>query len=443
MKSSSTKLFPMLDTSPKGLGWPSVSGFNRIRRKFGSRMRSGQSPASNLAKLQTSFDPNDTIRSLRAHTWSIYDGQYLILMILGIFCLSVIEEPGALVKTSIATLLMLSLLLPITRQFFLPFLPIASWLVLFYSCSFIPAEWRPHIWVRVLPALENIIYGANLSNILSAHKHPILDVLAWLPYGIFHFAFPFVCAGVMFLFAAPGTLRVYARTFGYMNLIGVIIQLCFPCAPPWYEAKFGMAPANYSMGGSPAGLARIDALFGWNLYSSTFTASPLVFGAMPSLHSGCATLEALFLAHVFPKARWVFYSYVMWIWWATLYLQHHYAVDLIAGSLLAGLSFYVAKTKFLARLQPDKEFRWDYDYLEIGSGSSSERFDYGLYDLDSYHSEDDEWTVGSSSGISSGCRSPVSPSDDIQSVWSSASETLAATSEVDSSEVYIPVDDRR
>lgn len=364
-------------------------------------------------------------------------------MILGIFCLSVIEYPGALLKTLIATLLMVSLLLPITRQFFLPFLPIASYLVLFYSCRFIPAEWRPHIWVRVLPALENIIYGANLSNMLSAHKHAVLDVLAWIPYGILHFVGPFICAAVMFLFAAPGTLRVYSRSFGYMNLAGVLIQLCFPCAPPWYQNMYGLAPANYSMAGSPAGLARIDELFGLQMYTSTFTASPMVFGAMPSLHAGCATINALFLGHIFPRARWAFYTYVMWIWWATLYLQHHYAVDLIAGSLLAGSVFYIAKTKFLARLQPDKEFRWDYDYIEIGSGSGQERFDYGLYDLDNYHSEDDEWTIGSSSGISSGCRSPVSPTDDIQSVWSSASETLAATSEVDSSEVFIPVDDRR
>jgi hypothetical protein len=220
----------------------------------------------------------------------------------------------------------------------------------FFSLRFIPAEMRPHIWVRVLPALENIIYGANLSNIISAHKHPILDVLAWLPYGIIHFGAPFVCAGVIFLFAAPGTLRVYSRSFGYMNLIGVLIQLCFPCAPPCktlsiyrlcvflivelgYESMYGSAPANYSMAGSPAGLARIDKLFGLNMYTSTFTASPLVFGAMPSLHAGCATIEALFMAHVFPRARWLFYAYVMWIWWATLYLQHHYAVDLIAGSL--------------------------------------------------------------------------------------------------------------
>ncbi|KAI5817534.1 hypothetical protein BZA77DRAFT_309821 [Pyronema omphalodes] len=422
------KLFPgMLDTNTKvHLGWPSLSGLNRVRRKLGSRMRSGASPASNLSKLQTSFDPLDTIRSLRAHKWSIYDAQYLFLAVVGIFCLSVMEEPGALVRTSIATLLMISLLMPITRQFFLPFLPIASWLVLFWTCRFIPAEWRPHIWVRVLPALENIIYGANLSNMLSAHKHWVLDVLAWLPYGILHFGAPFICAAAIFLFAAPGTLRVYSSSFGYMNLIGVMIQLCFPCAPPWYESLYGMAPANYSMHGSPAGLARIDALFGLKMYTSTFTASPLVFGAMPSLHSGCATMEALFLAHVFPRGKWFFYSYVMWIWWSTLYLQHHYAVDLIAGSLLSGAVFYVAKTKFLARIQSDKEFRWDYDYLEIGSAKhAGEEIEMN------YHSEDDEWTVGSSSGISSGCRSPVSPSDEVHSVWSSAN------SEVDAKEVMV------
>ena len=121
---------------------------------------------------------------------------------------------------------------------------------------------------------------------------------------------------------------------------------------------YGLAPANYSMAGSPAGLARVDALFGLNLYTSTFTASPMVFGAMPSLHAGCATIEALFMGHVFPKGRIFFYSYIMWIWWATLYLQHHYAVDLIAGSLcmfhpptccIIVLTFHSVGTRFLRR----------------------------------------------------------------------------------------------
>jgi hypothetical protein len=98
--------------------------------------------------------------------------------------------------------------------------------------SFIPAEWRPDISVRMLPAVESILYGANLSNILSKHTSPLLDVFAWLPYGIIHFGAPVVCAGILFLFGPPGTLPVFARSFGYMSLTGVLIQLLFPCSPP-------------------------------------------------------------------------------------------------------------------------------------------------------------------------------------------------------------------
>lgn len=100
-----------------------------------------------------------------------------------------------------------------------------------------------------------------------------------------------------------------------------------------YENMYGMAPADYSMHGEPAGLARIDELFGLKMYTSTFNASPIVFGAMPSLHAGWATMQACFLSHLFPRARWAFFTYVLWVWWATLYLQHHYAVDLIGGSM--------------------------------------------------------------------------------------------------------------
>ena len=198
---------------------------------------------------------------------------------------------------------------------------------------FVPKDWRPPIWVRVLPALENIFYGANLSNILSAHKNSFLDVLAWLPYGIIHFGAPAVCSMFMFIFGPPGTAPVFARSFGYMNVIGVSIQLLFPCAPPWYENLYGLAPANYSIHGSPAGLARLDQLFGIDLYTSTFTASPMVFGAFPSLHSGSATIEALFMSHLFPQLQPLFIAYTMWMWWATMYLSHHYAVDLVGGSL--------------------------------------------------------------------------------------------------------------
>jgi hypothetical protein len=83
-----------------------------------------------------------------------------------------------------------------------------------------------------------------------------------------------------------------------MNITAVLIQIVFPCSPPWYENTYGLAPANYSVPGDAAGLKAIDALFGIDLYTSGFHASPMVFGAFPSLHSGWATLETLFMGHV-------------------------------------------------------------------------------------------------------------------------------------------------
>jgi hypothetical protein len=118
------------------LPWPTLKLLvpHRLRRKLRSKLRNRQSPASSITTLQTSFSPADTLRSLQSHRWTVYDGQYLILAILGIFSLCIIESPGALVKTVLASLLLFSLVLPITRQFFLPFLPIAAWLIFFYAC---------------------------------------------------------------------------------------------------------------------------------------------------------------------------------------------------------------------------------------------------------------------------------------------------------------------
>ena len=302
--------------------------------------------------------------------------------------------------------------------------------------------------MRVLPSLENILYGANLSNILSVHKHTLLDVLAWFPYGIGHFGAPIFCSILLFAYGPPGTLPVFARTFGYMNLIGVMIQIIFPCSAPWYEDINGFAPANYNMSGSPAGLAAIDDLFGVDMYTSKFTASPLVFGAFPSLHAACASLEALFMSHVFPRFRPFFILYILWICWATMYLSHHYAVDLVGGSIrtyetlkvatidadnssVAASSFFVANARYLPRLQRNKAFRWDYDFVDLGDQNDQVTTNYRLtHQDDPPNIDSDEWTIGSSTVYSYGAKSPStetrSPSDENYSLWEDTEPSLTA-----------------
>lgn len=420
----------MLSQAKPKIPFPiSIGHLNPIPHRYRlGRLRQkarGRYDPDDITSLKTSFNPLETIARVRSHRWTWCDLQYLFLLGVAVFSLSIAEMHVAF-KVAFAILMTILLLLPITNQFFWPGVPIWTYLLYFFTSRFIPAEARPHIWVKVLPALENVLYGANLSNILSAHTNVVLDVLAWLPYGILHFSLPFFVTGILFVYAAPGTAPVWARAFGWMNMIGVTIQLIFPCTPPWYETVHGLdVPAYYGMEGSPAGLARIDKLFGVDMYTTKFTTAPLPFGAFPSLHAGNATLEALFLSYCFPRLRPFFIAYVGWIWWATMYLSHHYAVDLVGGSLLAAGCFYCSRAWWLPRRQEGKANRWDYEWIERGERHASPDEEFGLPIYNKlghsrrHSSESDEWTLGSSSGFSSSSASASGSMSPVPNDWES------------------------
>ena len=130
---------------------------HRIRRKLRSKVRSRQSPSTTLSHLNTSYSPADTIESLRLHRWSFFDGQYLILIILAIFSLCIIPSPGPLVKTALSTLIITALILPVTRQFLLPSLPIWSWLVFFYACGYEPPSLACPFLMCIHPLAARIV----------------------------------------------------------------------------------------------------------------------------------------------------------------------------------------------------------------------------------------------------------------------------------------------
>ncbi|GAA5869108.1 hypothetical protein JCM1840_000471 [Sporobolomyces johnsonii] len=289
-----------------------------------------------VSRLEISFDVKLSIRRLKRYGWQWRrDWEYVVVGSLAAFSLIVMAQP-LLFKLFLVVAYTTALLVPFTSQFFLPATPVFSWLLFFYSSQFIPKSYRPHIWVSVLPTLESILYGANISDLLTRWTNPVLDIMAWVPYGVVHFVAPFVVAALLWVFSPPGAVKFWAAAFGYMNLVGVMIQIAFPCAPPWYELREGLVPANYNMRGSAGGLARIDSIFGGHGYENTFSGAPVPFGAFPSLHAGCSTMEALFLSHFFPKGR-VFY----WIY----YLTHHYLIDLVAGGSLTCAFFYYYLSK--------------------------------------------------------------------------------------------------
>lgn len=184
-----------------------------------------------LKRLDTSLDPRKTLDKLSKHQFTIWNtATWIFLAALAAFALFLNDV--VFLQILIPTAYVIALLIPATSQFVLPATPILSWLLTFFSARFIPSSWRPEIHVVLLPTLESVLYGANISDILTRYTHPILDILAWLPYGVMHFAIPFVLAAVLWVFAPKGAVQYFGKAFGFLNLIGVLIQLVFPCAAP-------------------------------------------------------------------------------------------------------------------------------------------------------------------------------------------------------------------
>jgi membrane-associated phospholipid phosphatase len=294
-----------------------------------------------VGRLDKSFSPTVNLNRLRKHTFTVSDCIYLFHVALATFWLTIMEVPGFPLKLIIPLLYTIALLIPFTSQFFIPATPVFAWLLTFYTSRFIPNPWRPSISVALLPTLEYVLYGANISDILTRFTHPVLDIIAWMPYGVGHYLIPIPLAILLWLFRCKEALHLWGRVFGYMNLTAVIVQIVFPCSAPWYELIYGLTPATYAVRGSPGGLARIDAIFHSSGYKMAFNNSPLVFGAFPSLHAGWATLEALFISHFFPDKTRYIWGYASVLYWSTMYLTHHYLIDVVGGACLAIVFFYL------------------------------------------------------------------------------------------------------
>ncbi|ODN72835.1 hypothetical protein L202_08268 [Cryptococcus amylolentus CBS 6039] len=295
---------------------------------------------ASLLRLDLSRDPRKTLNRLKQHKFTLGNTLPLAFMVACALHSLYIMEPF-LLKFAIPLVYGTAILLPITSQFVWPATPIFAWLITFFCARFIPSGRRPTIHVALLPALESVLYGANISDLQTRYTNAVLDVIAWLPYGVLHFTIPFVVALVLWSVGPRGAVQYFGLAFGWMNLLGVVCQILFPAAAPWYEIIHGLTPADYSMAGSPGGLMRIDRVFHSSGYTNAFGSAPLVFGAFPSLHAGTATMEALFLSHFFPRFKPFYWAYVGVLWWATMYLSHHYLIDLVGGACLSVLVFYL------------------------------------------------------------------------------------------------------
>jgi len=230
-------------------------------------------------------------------------------------------------------------------------LPTILWFAEFNLSKYIPVSARPIVDTTTLPYLDSrILSGHTLlhwpRNILEDDANAkgfvyFLDLLSAFVY-IIHFCFAWIFALGIYLYYrkktdANGKPLINPWTFfwclGLLNFFSVTVQLIWPTAPPWYLELYGTKPPSYSMSGDPAGLRNADTILKIKLFLSLYGNSPIVFGSFPSLHGAWPIMITLFTPNgkVFKVMGSI---YAGLVWWAAMYLNHHYLVDLLGGLLI-------------------------------------------------------------------------------------------------------------
>lgn len=185
---------------------------------------------------------------------------------------------------------------------------------------------NPHDIHHHLIAIDQWMFGAQPAVWAERFIHPVLTEIFSFCYMIF-FAFGPAVALTLYLQKRKTEFRAVMVSVVLCFYAGYLLYVLFPAVPPritlqhLFTVKFNGTPL------ADTAIAMINVLPRESR------------AAFPSLHSA-VTLLSLILAH----------KYVRWLFWillpfctglllSTVYLRHHYVIDLIAGFILCILAF--------------------------------------------------------------------------------------------------------
>jgi len=185
------------------------------------------------------------------------------------------------------------------------------------------------IHIEDLIAFEKSLFGGTIpahylqSTLMQGSLGTLLNYLTTVFYAS-HYFVP-VTVAILLWYRAPSRYWPFVIGFILVSYIGFAIYLFFPAAPPWWATKYGYLvdqPVNL-----PDSFVNMAAL--------ASKISPNKVAAIPSLHMSFPTYTILYCIYVWgKKAAWLFVL-PFCVGFSTIYLGHHYIIDLLAGGLLS------------------------------------------------------------------------------------------------------------
>jgi membrane-associated phospholipid phosphatase len=246
--------------------------------------------------------------------------------------------PGGVARVAAATLLLGGLWAARGRWPHAPWVQGLREIVPFLCCILIYTNLHdtigfvnPHDVHHWLAALDGQIFGAQPCVWAERFITPARTEVMQLLYLNFFWIAPSTSLILLAQrrFAAFRAATVAVITCFYL---GYVLYVAFPAAPPRLVLVYEFTK---NLRGYPHGFSSLSA--------SAFSLLPVDSrAAFPSLH---AAISLVALVQSWRHLRWWFWVLVpcsIGLWASTIYLRHHYAVDLLAGWLLALFSVWAA-----------------------------------------------------------------------------------------------------
>lgn len=242
-----------------------------------------------------------------------------------------------------------------TRRFFFCFLGIVITGIVCDSMRYYYWEVVKSRYIHVgeIYYLEKMLFGVTvagklftLNEYFETRYWAVLDLLCGSIYLTFVLIPIFSVIG-LFLFGQDRLARLLSWSFLLVNCLGYTTWMVYPVAPPWYVSQYGSGPARLDIHPNAAAAHRFDELLGTNLVDYVYKQEVAVFGSYPSLHVSYPVLIAAVVWSLGPRFRWLFYisfAYYALMCFSAVYLQHHYIIDVIAGTGYGLFAVWVVDT---------------------------------------------------------------------------------------------------
>jgi len=186
---------------------------------------------------------------------------------------------------------------------------------------------------QALIALDQRLFGFHASLVMQRIISPAMT--AWMTFAYFYHIIniPLVAC---FLYVRCDRARFREMMSGLMviSFLGLMGYLLVPAIGPMYALR-----SQYTVP-----LSRSVWVFNRDIDFMDF--ARIRRDVFPSLHVGISFVVWLYAYRNSKKLFWILSPLVLSLWLSTLYLRYHYLIDVVAGLILAPLSFLLANWLF-------------------------------------------------------------------------------------------------